>query len=185
MVEAHKQPCKVCLKPIPGGALKCTECDSYQDFSRHLLRWSRAAVAVLGLLPLWGIATALQEMAFTPDEPVIQAALTSCARNSMTVAYINAGTIDGIVVDHDFALIVDGETTDFKYEVRPLNQADFVVSPGASPILLEFQPYNGGVPTNFVKQDHGLSLCQYRLIVKWVGFDGSEHQSTRVCPCPD
>ena len=185
MVDTDQLSCKVCRKPIPVGALKCTECDSYQDFSRHLLRWSGAAVAVLGLLPLWGIATALQEMAFTTDEPVIQAALTSCTRESITVAYINAGAIDGIVVDHEFALIVNGKATDIDYEVRPRSLADFVVSPGASPILLEFHPYIGGATTKFVKQDHGLPLCQYRMTVEWAGFDGGEHQSTRVCPCPD
>ncbi len=79
------------------------------------MRWSTVLVGLLGIVPLWGIASALHELAFSPKTANVEAALTSCKTNQVTVAFANSGKFDGIVTDVNLFLVQDGKRkkTDF------------------------------------------------------------------------
>jgi hypothetical protein len=166
------------------GATKCIKCGSYQDWTRHVLRWSAVIIAALGLVPLWGIATSLHQIAFARRGPAIEAALISCAHAAMTVAYVNAGGVDGIVTEHAFVLEHGGSSHTPPYAVRPDTTGDFLVSPGQPAKLVRLRAYIGGVETNLVSPGHGLSGCRYRLTVLWSEFKDRKHRLERTCPCP-
>lgn len=184
VAKSEEQPCVVCRKAIPVGAKKCTYCDSYQDWTRHLLRWSSVTVAFLALVPLWGIFQSLHELAFSKKVPQIQATLTTCRRDVVTAAFINSGTIDGIVTDNSFTLMLGGKVAFRSYAVRATPDEDFVVSPNQPPKLVDFRAYIGTTETVFVPENHGLTKCFFRVAVAWMDFTGRPQTLESTCPCP-
>jgi hypothetical protein len=179
-----KQPCRVCREPIPLGAIKCTLCSSYQDWTRYLLRWSTITVAILALVPLWGSFQSLHQIAFGEKGPHIQAALTTCHHEKITAAYINAGSIDGIVTDISFTLGIDGKDSDTEIRVLAKPDGDFVVSPSLLAKLVDYQATIGGKKTKFVNPGHGYSNCHFNLTITWSEFSGRTRTLKRSCRCP-
>lgn len=179
-----RQPCRVCCEPVLVGANKCTHCDSYQDWTRYLLRWSSVGVAVLALLPLWGIFQSLHQIAFAEKAPRIQAALTTCQHDVITAAYINSGTVDGIVTDFSVTLEYDGKVSEPDFAVRAKPDGDIVISPNQPATLINYRAYIGGKETLFLKPNHGRSNCFFRLNVIWSDFTEQTRTLEPNCTCP-
>lgn len=106
---AKRIPCKTCRKLIPSDAIKCTKCKAYQDWTRHRLRWNTVTIAIIGLLPLWGTDVSLYEPAFAKKQPIIEALITAYNAETFSLAYINSGTLDGIVTGYRFWLEKNGK----------------------------------------------------------------------------
>jgi hypothetical protein len=75
-------PCRVCRKSIPVGALKCTECDSFQDWRRHLNLSSTVLSLLVALISVSTVAF-----------PIFQKALHK-PRSDVRVALVQYGPID-------------------------------------------------------------------------------------------
>lgn len=174
--------CCVCREPIRAGATKCTHCGSYQDWSRHLLRWSTLLVSLLGIVPLWGIASSLNKIAFSPKTANVEAVLTSCNKDRITVAFANSGKFDGIVTDVNFALMQDGKRNESDWELRP--NSNVVVRPNEPPVLVTYLAYIGNTETDFISGPQTDKLCSFVVEINWMDFKGSTKKISRECSCP-
>jgi hypothetical protein len=109
--------CLVCGEPIPGGAIKCSHCDSYQGWTRHLSRWGTAATAIAALVPLWGIGLALWRLAF-PSPADIQFSNLSCGSSELQIAMANVGESVGLVESATFEVERTPPLTDASSDQR-------------------------------------------------------------------
>lgn len=188
--------CRVCREPIKSGAAKCIHCGSYQDWTRYLIRWSTILVLLLGIAPLWSIASTLKTV-FSKTAN-IEAALTSYETDKITIAFTNSGKLDGIVTEIDFKILLNDKIKKTSYKVRPANivvspnkppvlvkySADIVVSPNNPPVLVTYKAYIGNTPTEFISKDHGYTTCDYVMKIKWVDFRHNIKELSLKCTCP-
>ena len=184
-MQTDKIQCKVCKEQIQAGASKCTECGSYQDWTRYLLRWSTLVVAILGLAPLWGIANSLKTIALSSKTADISAVLTSCASDYFNLTLANSGNLAGIVTETNFRLKLNGKSHQPSYQVRASDDiSDIVISPNQPPVQFKYQAYNRKMPTNFTSESIGYSSCQYALTIKWIDLKQNSNQLSLECECP-
>ena len=177
--------CRVCREPIKAGAIKCTKCDSYQDWTRHLLRWSTLLVSLLGLAPLWIISSSLSKLAFSNKAAHIEAAVTGCEQDSVRLVFENSGEISGIVTGVTFALLQDGKRSIPDLDIRSnQGEEDIVISPQQPPVRVVYRPYIDNTPANFIPESRAQQNCFYQLGIDWIDFAGSHQHLTRECRCP-
>lgn len=89
-MEPLPSKCLVCLKDMPSGAEKCTECDSYQDYRRHVFAWSGLIGALIAMYPLWQGSWSVAELAF-PSPSKISLAEFQCEPQKMSYIVLNSG----------------------------------------------------------------------------------------------
>lgn len=181
-MAADEQLCKVCREPMRSGAIKCTSCNAYQDWTRHLMRWSTFGTAVLALVPLWGIAISLRS-AFSAPAAKVEALVTACSATEMRIALVNAGDLDAIVTGHEFSLQRGGINEPLAYTVRSNAEDTPLVHAGASATMVSYAPYVGNEPTRFVPRGESVEQCEYRLSISWKDFSDASHQIERSCVC--
>lgn len=174
--------CKVCSEEINNGAAKCVHCGSYQDWTRYVLRWTTLSVSLLGILPLWGIATSLT---FPSKNAEVEAVILSCNKSEIVVAFANSGKIAGIITDAQFELVYGNTVIKPKYEVRAFqHDPSFVVSPNLAPELVTYKPYISDTETIFVSRENNDSSCSIKATINWVDFKGAKNKFVRKCKCP-
>lgn len=178
--------CKVCCEPINARAIKCTKCGSYQDWTRHLLRWSALLITLFGLAPLWSISNSLSKLSVDTKVAHIEAALTACEKDSVRLVFENSGEISGIITDITFALLQDGQRTVPGLELRNNleDEQDILVIPDQPPVRVTYSPYIGNTKASFISESQSHENCLYQLQVKWIDFAGSHQQLSRECGCP-
>lgn len=174
--------CRVCSEPIKSGAQKCNKCGSYQDWTRHLLRWSALLISIFGLAPLWSISMSLHDLASTPDKAVIEAAITKSTANEVSIAFTNSGKRDGIVTDVNFFILHAGSRVKRDVELRPTEA--FVVSPNKPPAVVGYKAYSGNTETNFFSNSNADPACLFIFDITWIDFKGTKKTITRQCSCP-
>lgn len=178
--------CRVCCEPVNPEASKCIKCGSYQDWTRHLVRWSALLVSVFALAPLWSISESLTRLAVAEKKIAkIEAALTACELTEVRVVYENSGEISGIVTGVRFALLQDGVRNVPELTIgRGDDSGDIVVSPKEGPVRAVYRAYIDNTATNFVTRSSRVNSCSYVLEFDWMDFAGSKRQLRRECVCP-
>lgn len=182
--DAGLKSCQVCCEPIKSRALKCIKCGSYQDWTRHLLRWSTLLVSLFALAPLWSLSDSVSKLAFAEKKAQIEAAVTACSYAEIRVAFENSGELSGIVTGVDFSVQqgADVRAPDGVMRNR-LAEGDILVMPGNAPIMASYQAFIDGEPTNIISESLAQQDCSYRLKISWTDFAGSEQQLSRECRC--
>jgi hypothetical protein len=136
-------------------------------------------------VPLWGIAGSLYKIAFSPEIANIEAAITSCGEEEITIAFANSGKLDGIVTDVNFFLLQDGKRSKPDVKVRPTNGlSNIVISPNKPPVLVIYKAYIGDTETKFISKSQGSRSCFLVFEINWVDFKGSKKQISREWSCP-
>ena len=177
-------PCRVCAEPIRSRALKCTKCGSYQDWTRHLLRWSALLVSLFALAPLWSISGSLSKMAFTKKSAELEAAVTACNHQEVRVAFENSGELSGIVTNVDFAFELNGERRVPQMAIKHgRKERDILVVPGNPPEIVTYRAYIEGEPSNFFPANLADQQCRYLLGIYWTDLQGETEQLSRECRC--
>jgi hypothetical protein len=179
----ENRTCSVCGELINPNASKCNHCGSYQDWTRHITRWSALAAAILGIAPLWGIAGSLIRMA-AADKANIEAAIINYDSREMAVAYVNSGKRDGILTNVDFYVLKDGSRVKSNIRIKP-NETK-VISPNAPPVTVRYSAEIGGEDTKFYTWDKSTPSCYYNLDISWIDFSGETvNHVKRKVPCPE
>ena len=181
-----KTNCRVCWELINPKALKCTKCGSYQDWTRHFMRWSAILVSVFALATLWSISKSLTQLAAGEKKAAkIEAALTACELREVRVLYENSGEISGFVTGAHFSLLLDGAHSSSALTIRRSDgQEDIVVDPKERPVRAVYKAYIDNTETSFVSKPLPAKSCSYIMEFDWMDFAGTKRQLHRECPCP-
>ncbi len=175
--------CKVCCEPINPRALKCTKCGSYQDWSRHLLRWSALLVSLLALAPLWSLSSSVSKLAFHEKAARIEAAVTACNAEEVRVVFENSGELSAIVTGVDFSVLTRGEYAVPEVDIaNQLSEGDILVVPNERPVKVVYRAFIQDEPTSFFPQQDSPD-CRFRLAINWTDLKGNAAQLSRECRC--
>jgi len=176
--------CRTCKAPIYPGALKCNECEGYQDW-RRWFPFSQGVLAMLvALVSVIATGVPLLISALRTDGSDARASYLACSPRQIDLVLSNAGT--QVAVLHGAKLkIREGKDTR-RYElpltIKPEGQE------GAG------QPFLAGGATRvfhvFAQEGDPLvsaspkSTCEYQLFVDVLAFDQKPQRPLVItCPC--
>ncbi len=177
--------CVVCRKTIDPGAKKCTECDSYQDWTRHILRYTTVVAAVLGIIPVATIAISLYEIAFGEKSANVSATLIRCSSDQLDIGFANLGEVPAIVSKVAFRS-PDTPGLPDKPAIRrtgdPPSPA-FLVDPASGARIVSYQLFLGEMQTRFPQFPAEAETCNYHITIDTLQFDLKTKSQERTCEC--
>lgn len=172
--------CVVCREDIRAGAKVCTHCDSAQDWTRHLARWSTVAAAVLGLGSLISAAYSLWKL--VPSPAKVEAIVLSCRKDSVSLALVNVGDKPGAVRNVTLQIKSSAQSMD-PILLSPERRDENPIIEGGKTATVNYIYRIADVPSPFPPLPTGAS-CQYFLSAGVVGFSGATDRATTQCDCP-
>jgi hypothetical protein len=178
--DADGKPlCIVCREPLQPGAQFCVQCKNWQDWTRHLTRWSVVAAAMVALIPLWTAAVSLYSIAFGHADLKVQA--LSCSAQEITLAVTNSGRRAGILVRSSLVVEMDGESVGSSMLLQPAKEHS-LVRPKES-FVLSLKPQIEGVPTS-APLNPGGRVCTYHIDSVIQSFEERSETLRTSCRCP-
>ncbi len=95
VVEKVLPLCMECKHVIPRGALKCKECNSFQDWRRYLVLSGTALSLLVALLSVSGIVVPLLVSTLSEKTAILTSKVTSIDNGKAVILVANSGTVDG------------------------------------------------------------------------------------------
>jgi hypothetical protein len=172
--------CVVCRKEIPVGASKCTECDSFQNWRRHLLEWTGFGAAVLAILPLWGSAVSLYRIAF-PESADVAVSVASCSTTEISSFIVNQGGESAIVAPPTVVLQTDDADMSGPLKMNFPIGDDAKVIEGSEVDVVTLSPPPGA---EFPAKSADEPVCDLVVTFAITALDGSSATKSGTCPCP-
>lgn len=173
-------PCIVCKEPIHRGARICTQCKSWQDWTRHLTRWSTTIAAALAIVPLWTGAVSLYKIAFHHAAEIKIQALT-CDISAVTLVVTNSGDRAGILGSSSLSLQVNDISVGKPITLRAVEEHP-VVRPRET-FVLRLEPRVEGVPS-VIPVPTNAKTCAYHVATEVREFERGSHEALVSCACP-
>jgi hypothetical protein len=171
--------CVVCQEDIRQGARLCTHCDSAQDWTRHLARWSTLAAAVLGVGSLVSAAYSLWKL--VPSPAKIEAVTLSCQHDSVSLALVNVGDKPGAV--RSVSLQVKSATeSKGPIPLSALRGDENPIIEAGKSATLSYVNRVANARSPFPRPPGG--SCQYVLSIGAVDFRAGNVPFTTQCDCP-
>lgn len=89
--------CLTCCKPIHPKAKKCSECDSYQDWRRHLSMGSSVLALLVALVSVLALGAPLIKAALTPEDSNLRILFQGIRNNQLYAMVTNSGIRPGSI----------------------------------------------------------------------------------------
>lgn len=171
--------CRICAKPLPEGARKCTECNEYQQ-----PLWRIASGFDLGgliaLVPIITLAYAFIQDRIEIKQSDLRIALISCEQQKVSLFASNVGNRAAIISGASFrtaGLPVKSLQVSLPAEARLINGGEtraleLLVNPENSP--------GGLVPFDV----RGTAECRVSITIETIAFDHKLEPQEIVCDCP-
>jgi hypothetical protein len=103
--------CTTCFKPIDPRAKKCTGCDSYQDWRRHLSMSGSVLALLVALVSVIALATPMIQAALAPKDSKLHFTVQGVAHNQIYIMVSNSGTrpgsVTGLAINRGFGTLAD------------------------------------------------------------------------------
>src|SRR6185295_5160288 len=135
--DADTIPCVVCREPIRRGAHRCIHCQSAQDWTRYVARWSSFWTAVLALVPLWSGALALRQLAFPDHRPNVRIRPIACTEQGLVLAITNSGKGPGLFGESTLRVEVGGQAASETFALMPAADQRIAMPDTTSTLRLE------------------------------------------------
>jgi hypothetical protein len=179
MSEARR--CRVCAKPLPGGAAKCTVCGEYQSWPHRLLAGLNLN-ALVALVPIVTLAYAFLAERLSHHGSDLRATVLECGHDRIRLFATNQG---------DRAAVMRGATyrisTDSARQPRPLAFAmgddDRLFEGGANRALMLQAPAPTGITPPLVPHDLTGNGCRLVIEIDTVAFDHTATPLEVACSC--
>jgi hypothetical protein len=171
--------CRVCAKPIPKGARKCTECNEYQNPI-----WRIASgfdlKGLIALVPIVTLAFAFIQGRVEKKESDLRIALVSCEQQKVNLFASNVGNRAAIIKGASFQtnsrepqpLLVSLTARDRMIDGGETRAIEFRVDPQISP--------GGLVPFD----ERGTQPCSVSITIETIAFDHALKPKIIKCNCP-
>src|SRR5262249_22288131 len=181
--------CIVCRKTIPRGALKCTECDSYQNkYVYFTLSGANLLKPILELAPIVGIAFSLWRIAFRGTANIKRTA--ECQEKKIYVTAINTGGQVGAIANPQLyeKRGTEEKLSDIKLKLLGAETGlSQILKPGDG-VVLEYQGVIAGQEDSKFPSKDGPKNCLLEIRYAMLNFEKvaqSPGQDTVTCPCPE
>jgi hypothetical protein len=174
-------PCRICARPMPDGAAKCTVCGEYQSWSRRLLAGLNLS-ALVALVPIVTLAYAFLADRLSHHGSDLRATILECAGDRIRLFATNQG---------DRAAVMRGATyrisTDATGQARPLAFAisddDRLFGGGANRAVMLQPPAPTGIAPPLVPHDLTGNGCTLVIEIDTVAFDHTATPLEVACSC--
>jgi len=170
--------CVVCCNPIPLGAKKCTECDSFQDGRRFIMDWTAVIAALLTVAPLCVGAFSLYEIAF-PDPAAVSVMVESCSTSEISAYVLNQGG-ESALVSPPTVILTNGAGTTPLQMTFPLTEDNKVIEGGEVDVVPLMPPEGAQFPQKQKSED----LCEMEVIFSIKPLEGKAFPKSEKCACP-
>ena len=182
----EKSTCVVCREEISKGALKCTHCDSYQDWRRY---FGVSTTALSLLIALISVATTFYQVVkfAAPKRSEIRALEVRKERDYLQLAVTNTGNAVAIIRGGSLRVNRDNKIEDPRYELRFYATDTRSIDPFVEPDKakrVDLQPFYTGATKELPRKMSSDKSCSYLVDLDFDGFDGKAHQysfQTRSC----
>lgn len=172
--------CVVCREPIRSGAKVCNHCKRSQNWTRHLLRWSTVAGAIVAVLSLVSTAISLRELIASPSD--LKVIPLACGNESVELAVSNLGDKPGLIRQVALQIMANGSVLD-KEVLLTAKQGDKIVKPHETQKIVYVMLVSDS-PGPFPIPPVGIDTCTFVISVQTVDFEGNELKQKANCPCP-
>lgn len=171
--------CKVCSKPIPVGAKKCTECGEYQS-----LVWRIAAgfdlKGLIALIPVVTLAFAFIQDRIETKASDLKIALLACEANEVSLFASNVGNRAAIIGSASF---VTNQQPAMPLTVS-LSPSERLIDGGetrAINLLTDKRLSPGGLAPF---EEREAQSCKVTITIETLAFDHKLQPQDIVCTCP-
>jgi len=147
--------CRLCKKLIEPGAIKCTECDGYQNWRRYFDFSSVILSLLIALFSVLAVVIPVAISALTSQSSDVQLAEIRRDRDSITFVCSNRGNRTAIIYSCD--LVSASEATQWHL---PLPDSKLVLHAG-DVVILTLKPSIGN---NFVPFPDDAAKIEFRLV---------------------
>jgi hypothetical protein len=104
--------CKMCKHSIPFGALKCADCDSYQDW-RNLFGISNTALAlIVAVVSVSAQAIPIVKEVFTPIGEHVEVLIPTQVYSEKADVYFSNNGRAPAIVENNIKVTIDGKTAE-------------------------------------------------------------------------
>jgi hypothetical protein len=179
--DADTDACVVYREPIRRGASRCVHCQSAQDWTRYVARWSSFWTAVLALVPLWSGAFALRQLAFPDHRPQVKIRPIACTEQGLVLAVTNSGKGPGLVGESSLHVEVGGRAAAETFDLIPAGER---IAMPDSTWTLKLEPRVRGTTALLPTTNGHESPCEYRGAIRVDAFEGPGSTIPLRCPCP-
>jgi hypothetical protein len=179
MTEAGR--CRVCAKPMPQGASKCTVCGEYQHWSRRLLAGINLG-ALVALVPIVTLAYAFLADRLGHHGSDLRATVLECGHDRIRLFATNQGDRAAVMRGANYRI-----STDAAAQARPLafgiSDDDRLFEGGANRAVVLQPPARDGIAQPLVPFDLTGAGCEIVIEIDTVAFDHSATPLEAACPC--
>ena len=173
--------CRVCAKPMPAGAAKCTECGEYQSWSRRVLAGIDLS-ALVALVPIVTLAYAFLAERLSHHGSDLRATVLECADDRIRLFATNQGDRAAVLRGAAYRISTDGAG-----RMRPLAfgiaDGDRLFEGGANRALVLQAPVRDGIAPPLVPHDLAGGDCRIMIEIDTVAFDQTATPLEAVCAC--
>jgi hypothetical protein len=173
--------CRICAKPLPAGAGKCTICGEYQSWTRRLLAGINLS-ALVALVPIVTLAYAFLADRLSHHGSDLRATVLQCANDRIRLFATNQGDRGAVLRGASYRI-----STDPDGDQRPLafdiSDDARLFEGGANRALMLLPPAQNGITPPLVPHDLAGDGCTMLIAIDTVAFDHRATPLEAVCPC--
>ncbi len=185
-MSPKEKECIVCYERIHGDAKKCTHCNSFQNWRRHLGFSSVVLSLLVAFVSVMTVAVPIIKSALTPNQSDVRYSFVryDSAQDPKYISVVssNLGNRSGILKEATLQVIRD-EKKDTLSHPLAWKPAEHVVKPGESKIL-EFYWSEQNV-IQFLPKKEGYNTCSYQVQFHVIAFDHEPKSVTLTSNCPE
>lgn len=148
--------CRLCKKPIEAGAIKCTECDGYQNWRRYFDFSSVILSLLIALFSVLTITIPVLTSVFTQQNSDVQLTVLGHDENTITVVCSNRGNRTTVVYRITLLPTASPQGTPPGWDL-PLPDGKIILHPGDVQVL-KLLPHIGETPVDFPKAAQKIEL---------------------------
>jgi hypothetical protein len=176
--------CIVCREPIKIGALKCTHCDSYQDWRRFLTIGSATlALAISCFSLLTSSGPAIRDFILSKQEDITVSVANPTPREVKVVAF-NSGRGPGLLQPAATFLLTRSDGSLVKefvhfYQGNDKSEDAIIVKGGETTVFRVVQELFGNVPFG---KDAIFAKCEIEYVVRRLPNGSRTAKASLPCP---
>ena len=183
--NSNMKRCKVCLEPINKGAIKCNNCDSFQNWRRFLDIGSGILSLLVALIAVLTVAVPIFKSALTAKRPDVHFSLIRYESKSIHIMCSNLGNRSGILKEAKLRIFINDREAD-ETKDSPIflkwEQQDPIIKPNESRLFKFYYEFYGD-RQELKKCSPTITSCQYNISFEIIEPNNKSKKTGKTFPC--